>query len=296
MTQLNVAFIGLGVMGYPMAGHLSRQGHHVTTFNRTASKAEAWSREHNGSFARTPGEAASGAEIVFMCVGNDDDVRSVVYGDEGVLSGISEGAVLVDHTTTSADLSEELASACTQKKVQFMDAPVSGGQAGAENGALTVMCGGSKETFATVEPAMAVYAKQCSLLGPVGQGQRCKMVNQICIAGVLQGLSEGLLLAEHAGLDINQVVDTLQHGAAGSWQMVNRANTMSAREFDFGFAIDWMRKDLGFALEEASRGGIDLPLVRQVDAAYSRLQERGHGRYDTSALILDLRSSAADDD
>lgn len=292
MSKRRTAFIGLGVMGFPMAGHLQQQGHEVCVYNRTPAKAAAWCDRYQGQSADTPAQAASGAEVVFVCVGNDDDVRSVIYGEQGALAGMAPGTILVDHTTTSALLAEELALVCAERGVGFMDAPVSGGQAGAEKGALTVMCGADPETYAAVEPVLSAYAGHSKLLGPVGQGQRCKMVNQVCIAGVLQGLSEGLLLAEQAGLDVNQVVDTLQHGAAGSWQMVNRAPTMAKGEFDFGFAVDWMRKDLAIALAEAGRHDVSLPLTQQVDTAYARLQKHGHGRSDTSSLILDLRRQA----
>ncbi|WP_031814765.1 NAD(P)-dependent oxidoreductase, partial [Vibrio parahaemolyticus] len=233
----------------------------------------------------TPREAAEGCDIVFTCVGNDNDVRSVVYGEEGLLVGLKAGAVLVDHTTTSAELAVELADACKKVGNHFIDAPVSGGQAGAENGVLTIMCGGEPSVFDHVAPVMDVYAKQITLLGENGQGQRCKMVNQICIGGILQGLSEALLLAQKSGLDIEQVVETLKHGAAGSWQMENRATTMAQDKFDFGFAIDWMRKDLGFCLEEAERVGLELPLTKMVDEQYAGLQREGLGRMDTSVLI-----------
>lgn len=285
MNKLRVAFIGLGVMGYPMAGYLSKAGYETKVYNRTKSKAEKWSQEYAGKVCDTPKEAAEGCDIVFACVGNDDDVRGVVYGEEGLLVGLKAGAVFVDHTTTSADLAVELADACTKVGNHFIDAPVSGGQAGAENGVLTIMCGGDANVFEQVAPVMDVYAKQVTLLGENGQGQRCKMVNQICIAGVLQGLSEALLLAQKSGLDIEQVVDTLKHGAAGSWQMENRATTMAQDKFDFGFAIDWMRKDLGFCLQEAERGGLSLPLTKMVDQQYADLQRDGLGRMDTSVLI-----------
>ncbi|GAB3487345.1 NAD(P)-dependent oxidoreductase [Marinomonas epiphytica] len=288
MTDYTLAFIGLGVMGRPMAGHLSQAGNQVTVFNRTKSKAEQWAQDYQGSFADTPKSAARQANIVFLCVGNDDDVRSMVYGEQGVLAGMQAGDILVDHTTTSATLAVELAHACQQEGVYFIDAPVSGGQAGAEQGKLTVMCGGPLEAFSTVEPIMHAYAQQVQLMGENGQGQRCKMVNQICIAGVLQGLSEALLLTKKSGLDVRQVVDTLQHGAAGSWQMINRLETMSRDEFDFGFAIDWMRKDLGFCLDEAKSHGLDLPLTQQVDQRYEKLQQAGLGRMDTSVLVKAL--------
>lgn len=285
-----LAFIGLGVMGYPMAGHLQNKGYSVTVFNRTQSKAARWVDEYGGTLAETPAEASKGADIVFVCVGNDDDVRSVVYGETGALSALSLGAILVDHTTTSATLALEISEACQKIGAGFIDAPVSGGQAGAENAALTIMSGASHKNFEAALPVLGVYAKKVTRMGAVGQGQRCKMVNQLCIAGVLQGLSEGLLLAEKCGLDISQIAETLQHGAAGSWQMSNRAETMSANKFDFGFAIDWMRKDLDIALEEAERLGLKLPLAHQVNEAYERLRQQGHGRSDTSALILDLRA------
>ncbi|EOU2462914.1 NAD(P)-dependent oxidoreductase [Vibrio navarrensis] len=285
MEIKTVAFIGLGVMGYPMAGYLSKAGYQTRVYNRTFAKAEKWAQQHQGQAFETPREAALGCDVVFVCVGNDDDVRSVVYGENGVLAGLKAGATLVDHTTTSAELAIELAGACQKVAVNFIDAPVSGGQAGAENGVLTIMCGGDADVFANVSPVMDVYAKQITLLGENGQGQRCKMVNQICIAGVLQGLSEALLLAQKSGLDIEQVVNTLKHGAAGSWQMENRAQTMTQGKFDFGFAIDWMRKDLGFCLQEAERVGLTLPLTEQVDAQYAKLQQQGLGRMDTSVLI-----------
>ncbi|WP_067097791.1 NAD(P)-dependent oxidoreductase [Marinomonas atlantica] len=285
MKHKQVAFIGLGVMGFSIAGHLAQQGYRVTVYNRTVEKAKRWANEFSGHWAETPAEAAQGASVVCVCVGNDEDVRHVVYGAEGVLAGMSEGAVLIDHTTTSAVLAEELFDACQKQNVGFIDAPVSGGQAGAQNGALTIMCGGEGAVFESIKPVMECYAKQIQLLGVAGQGQRCKMVNQICIAGVLSGLSEALMLAEKAGLNIEQVVNSLQHGAAGSWQMSNRLETMSQGKFDFGFAIDWMRKDLGICLDQAKSYGIDLKMVEDVDQHYSVLQQRGLGRMDTSALV-----------
>nr|WP_047460875.1 NAD(P)-dependent oxidoreductase [Vibrio fluvialis] len=282
---VNVAFIGLGVMGFPMAGHLSQAGYCTNVFNRTESKARQWAQQFSGEFFSTPKAAATECDIVFLCMGNDDDVRSVVYGDNGVLAGMEPGSVLVDHTTTSAELAEELANACQVKGIAFIDAPVSGGQAGAENGALTIMCGGEPAVFERVAPVMKSYGKQAALMGKHGQGQRSKMVNQICIAGVLKGLSEGLLLAQKAGLDIGQLVEVLKHGAAGSWQMENRAITMSQGKFDFGFAIDWMHKDLNICLSEAKQMGIELPLTQQVDSEYQTLQQQGFGRMDTSALF-----------
>lgn len=292
MEVKHVAFIGLGVMGFPMAGYLQKHGYTTTVFNRTATKAETWVTTHQGKMAHTPKEAAHEADIVFMCVGNDNDVRSVCYGDDGILAGMKPGAILIDHTTASATLAHELENACHKQGLHFMDCPVSGGQSGAEKGCLTVMCGGDEAIFEIVKPVIASYARQIQLVGRCGAGQRCKMVNQICIAGVLQGLSEGLLLAESVGLDIHQVVETLKFGAAGSWQMENRAETMSKNQFDFGFAIDWMRKDLGICLDEAAHQHLELPLTKAVDERYAQLQELGCGRMDTSALILALKKQA----
>ncbi len=292
MEQIRVAFIGLGVMGYPMAGHLQNAGYHTSVYNRTEQKAQQWAKQFHGQAFKTPKEAAQECDIVFICVGNDDDVRSVVYGEDGILAGLKTDAILVDHTTTSAELAVELAQICQETGHQFVDAPVSGGQAGAENGALTVMCGGQQSAFDIIKPVIAAYAKQADLLGENGQGQRCKMVNQICIAGVLQGLSEALMLAQQSNLDIEQVVNVLKHGAAGSWQMENRSVTMAKDQFDFGFAIDWMRKDLGFCLEEAKRVGIRLPMTEQVDAAYASLQQQGLGRMDTSVLFKAVKQQS----
>ncbi|WP_281648380.1 NAD(P)-dependent oxidoreductase [Parendozoicomonas sp. Alg238-R29] len=291
MENYKTAFIGLGVMGYPMAGHLQKE-YSTTVFNRTHEKARQWQKEHQGSFASTPAEAAQGADIAFICVGNDQDVRSVVYGADGVLAGLSEGAVLVDHTTTSAELAIELSEACHQKGISFIDAPVSGGQDGAENGCLTVMCGGEQSVFERVSPVINCYAGQTQRLGDNGQGQRCKMVNQICISGVLQGLSEALLLAEKSGLDIEQVAKTLSSGAAGSWQMSNRASTIAQRKYDFGFAIDWMLKDLGICLQEAEKHQLNLHLVKDVNSRYATLQREGKGRMDTSVLIESHRKTS----
>lgn len=285
MENRHIAFIGLGVMGFPMAGHLAKAGYSVKVYNRTYAKAERWAQEYAGTAERTPAEAAKGADLVCVCVGNDNDVRSVIYGTDGVLAGMSEGAILVDHTTTSALLAEELGNAAQKQGVHFIDAPVSGGQAGAENGVLTVMCGGEQEVFDKAAPVLNCFAKQVQLMGRIGQGQRCKMVNQICIAGVLAGLSEALMLAQEANLDIHQLVETLQHGAAGSWQMVNRLETMAKGEFDFGFAIDWMRKDLAICLEQADEYGIQLKLTEEVDQYYAALQQQGFGHMDTSALV-----------
>lgn len=291
------AFVGLGVMGYPMAGHLAAAGHSVAVYNRTTSKATAWLDEHETAGAGghraelTPLEAAKGAELVFLCVGNDDDVRSVVYGDTGALAGMTEGSILVDHTTASADLARELADACAKQGVGFLDAPVSGGQAGAENGQLTVMVGGEQSTFAAVQPVMDCFAKSVRLMGSAGSGQLTKMVNQICIAGVLQGLAEGLHFAEQAGLDIEAVVDVISKGAAQSWQMENRYQTMARGEFEFGFAVDWMRKDLDITLNTGRKLDARLPLTALVDQFYADVQSYGGGRWDTSSLIQRLRKS-----
>ncbi len=282
---MSIAFIGLGVMGYPMARHLFNAGFDTKVYNRTTAKAQQWASEFSGQCGETPREAALERDVVALCVGNDDDVRSVVYGEDGVLAGMKAGATLVDHTTASAELAEELANACSEEGVHFIDAPVSGGQVGAENGALTIMCGGEQASFDAVLPVLNSYAKQAVLMGGHGQGQRCKMVNQICIAGVLQGLSEALMLAQKSNLDIEQVVSVLKHGAAGSWQMENRAVTMAEDKFNFGFAIDWMRKDLGFCLDEAKKHELAMPLTEAVDKRYGLLQQQGLGRMDTSVLI-----------
>ena len=286
-------FVGLGVMGYPMAGHLLVAGHDVTVYNRTTSRAEAWVNENcganagknRGKSADTPARAAAGAEFVFVCVGNDDDVRSVTLGPGGVLESMTPGSVLVDHTTASADLAQELHAAASEQGIGFVDAPISGGQAGAENGVLTVMCGGDQADFDRAQPVIDAYAKAVTLLGGPGSGQRTKMVNQICIAGLVQGLAEGIDFARRAGLDVEQVVATISQGAAGSWQMANRGVTMARREFDFGFALDWMRKDLAICFAEAERIGATLPLTAVIDQYYARLQRRGQGRWDTSSLI-----------
>ena len=284
-----VSFLGLGVMGYPMAGHLAAKGHDVTVFNRTISKAEAWAAQYSGKAAATPREAAQGSDFVMVCVGNDDDLRSVVLGPEGALAGMRKGAVLVDHTTASADVARELHAAAAERGVGFIDAPVSGGQAGAENGVLTVMCGGDEEPYGRAEPVIAAYARSCRLLGSAGAGQLTKMVNQICIAGLVQGLSEGLNFAQKAGLDGRAVVDVISKGAAGSWQMSNRYETMLDDSFDFGFAVDWMRKDLGICLDEAKRNGARLPVTALVDQFYGEVQDMGGGRWDTSSLIRRLK-------
>ncbi|MFZ9924340.1 MAG: NAD(P)-dependent oxidoreductase, partial [Ilumatobacteraceae bacterium] len=277
-------------MGSPMARHLAANGHKVSVYNRTAQKAEAWVAANGGSHAGTPREAARGADIAFICVGNDDDVRSVVYGDDGVLAGIARGGIVVDHTTASAALARELAAACAERGIGFIDAPVSGGQAGAENGQLSVMCGADDEdVFDRAYPVLMSYAKICKRLGKSGSGQLAKMVNQICIAGVVQGLSEGLNLAMAAGLDPDALVEVISQGAAGSWQMVNRSKTMVRNEFNFGFAVEWMRKDLAICLDEARRLGVDLPITTIVNDFYGEVMEMGGRRWDTSSLIARLR-------
>ena len=284
----NVSFIGLGVMGYPMAGYLAKGGHDVTVYNRTGAKAERWVAEHGGSAHATPAEAASGAEIVFACVGNDDDLREVVLGERGAFAGMAEGTVFVDHTTASAAVARELSALGAERGVAFLDAPVSGGQAGAENGQLTVMVGGDPEAFERVRAHVEHFAKSVRRLGDSGAGQLCKMVNQICIAGLVQGLSEGLHFAERAGLDGREVVDVIAKGAAQSWQMENRYETMLDREFDHGFAVDWMRKDLSICLDEARRNGASLPVAALVDQFYADVQALGGGRWDTSSLLARL--------
>jgi 3-hydroxyisobutyrate dehydrogenase len=288
--MFKVAFIGLGVMGYPMAGHLSKAGYEVIVYNRSSQKAEAWQSEHAGVTATTPRQAATAADIVIMCVGNDNDVRSVVYGDEGILAGMSQGAILIDHTTASPELAKELEAAANEKTCGFLDAPVSGGQAGAENGALTIMVGGEQATYDKVEKTMEVYARSVRLMGSAGSGQLTKAVNQICIAGILQGLSEGMHFAEKAGLDTGAVFEVISKGAAQSWQMENRAVTMTEGEFDFGFAVNWMRKDLDIALSTADMVGASLPQTALVDQFYSEVQRMGGGRWDTSSLVKRLRA------
>jgi 2-hydroxy-3-oxopropionate reductase len=287
---MKVAFIGLGVMGYPMAGHLANAGHNVTVYNRTTAKAQKWVSEYQGEYAETPSEAAKGADIVFMCVGNDDDLRSVVYGEQGVLASMHEGSYLVDHTTTSAEVAREVGAQAKLQGIAFLDAPVSGGQAGAENGVLTVMVGGDEADFNVVQPVMAAFSRFSQLLGEVGSGQLCKMVNQICIAGVVQGLAEGLHFAKQAGLDGEKVIETISKGAAGSWQMENRYKTMWAGEYEFGFAVDWMRKDLGIALDEAKANGATLPMTATVDQYYADVQALGGGRFDTSSLLARIEA------
>ncbi len=284
------AFLGLGVMGYPMAGHLKTTGgHEVTVYNRTAAKAAAWVAQFKGVEASTPREAATGQDFVFACVGNDDDLRQVTLGPNGAFAGMSKGSVFVDHTTASADVARELKSAADALGIGFVDAPVSGGQAGAENGVLTVMCGGDPAIYARAEPVIAAYARACRLMGPAGSGQLAKMVNQICIAGLVQGLAEGVHFAKSAGLDVNAVIETISKGAAQSWQMENRYKTMDAGQFDFGFAVDWMRKDLSICLAEARRNGAQLPVTALVDQFYAEVQKMGGARWDTSSLIARLK-------
>ena len=284
-----VAFIGLGVMGYPMAGHLQAAGHDVTVYNRTAAKAEAWVKAHGGKSAPTPAGAAAGAEFVYACVGADRDLREVTTGAEGAFAAMEKGSIFIDNTTASADIARELAAAASGLGLGFIDAPVSGGQAGAEGGILTVMCGGASETFARAEPVIRAYGRTVTHIGGAGAGQQAKMVNQICIAGLVQGLSEALDFGMRAGLDMDAVLDTISGGAAQSWQMVNRGRTMVAGEFDFGFALDWMIKDLGICLDEAGENGAGLPVTRQVLEYYKELSAQGFGRNDTSALIRRLR-------
>ena len=283
-----VAFLGLGVMGGPMARHLAAKGHDVTVYNRTKAKADDWVKAHGGRAAATPREAAEGQEIVFACVGNDDDLRQVTTGPDGAFAAMGKGTVFVDHTTASAEVARELSEAAGKAGFGFIDAPVSGGQAGAENGVLTVMCGGDADTFARVEPVIGSYARACRLLGPVGAGQLAKMMNQICIAGLVQGLSEAVHFGKRAGLDIEAVLDVISKGAAGSWQMENRGKTMNEGKFDFGFAVDWMRKDLGILLDEARRNGAKLPVSALVDQFYAEVQAMGGNRWDTSSLVARL--------
>ncbi len=282
------AFIGLGVMGYPMAGHLQNNGHEVTVYNRTAAKAKKWAKEYGGKAAKTPAEAAKGADFVFSCVGNDDDLRSVVYGKDGILAGMKKGATYCDHTTASAIVAREIDAECKKKGINFLDGPVSGGQAGAENGKLTVMVGGTKKTFTAAKPVIDSYAVAVTLMGKAGAGQLTKMVNQICIAGLVQGLSEGLAFAQKSGLDAKLVVDCISKGAAGSWQMENRGYTMADDKFDFGFAVEWMRKDLGIALQESKSNGAQLPVTALVDQFYGEVMTMGGKRWDTSSLIRRL--------
>ncbi|MGL4290052.1 MAG: NAD(P)-dependent oxidoreductase [Phreatobacter sp.] len=284
-----VAFLGLGVMGYPMAGHLkAKGGHELTVYNRTYAKAEAWVKQHGGRAAKTPREAAEGQDFVFCCVGNDDDLRQVTIGPDGAFQAMARGTIFVDNTTASADVARELQAKAKALGIGFVDAPVSGGQAGAENGVLTVMCGGEAADYARAEPVIAAYARACKRLGDPGAGQLAKMVNQICIAGLVQGLSEGLHFARKSGLDIEQLVEVISKGAAGSWQMENRHKTINQDKFDFGFAVDWMRKDLGICLAESRRNGAHLPVTALVDQFYGEVQTMGGGRWDTSSLFARL--------
>ena len=292
---MDVAFLGLGVMGYPMAGHLARAGHRVTVYNRTAAKSEAWLDEYgaSGTHARadTPARAAANASIVMMCVGNDNDVRGVVLGDDGALAGMRSGATLVDHTTASASVARDIDAAAKSRGVGFLDAPVSGGQAGAENGKLTIMVGGDAGVFARAESVIGCYARAVTLMGPAGAGQLTKMVNQICIAGLVEALAEGINFASRASLDVERVLEVIGKGAAQSWQMDNRGRTMAADKFDFGFAVDWMRKDLAICIDEARSNGAALPVTALVDQLYAQLQARGGGRWDTSSLVRLLRDA-----
>jgi 3-hydroxyisobutyrate dehydrogenase len=284
-----VAFLGLGVMGFPMAGHLVAKGsHEVTVFNRTAAKAKAWAEKFGGKAAPTPKAAAEGQDFVMCCVGNDDDLRAVTIGADGAFAGMKRGATFVDHTTASAQVARELNEEAIKRAFKFVDAPVSGGQAGAENGVLTVMCGGAPDAYAGAEPVIAAYARMCKLLGPAGSGQLTKMVNQICIAGLVQGLSEGIHFAKNAGLDVNSVIEVISKGAAQSWQMENRYKTMNEGKFDFGFAVEWMRKDLSICIAEARRNGASLPVTSVVDAFYAEVEKMGGRRWDTSSLLARL--------
>jgi 3-hydroxyisobutyrate dehydrogenase-like beta-hydroxyacid dehydrogenase len=288
-TPRQVAFLGLGVMGGPMAGHLAGAGHQVTVYNRNPARAQAWAAQYGGAVAATPREAAAAAEIVFACVGNDDDLRSVVLGDDGAFAGLKPGAIFVDHTTASAEVARELYALAKASGRQFVDAPVSGGQAGATNGALTVMCGGDADAFAAIEPVAMAFAKAVTLVGDSGAGQLAKMVNQVCIAGMVQGLSEAIAFGQRAGLDMKQVLGVIGKGAAQSWQLDSRGSTMVDDQFEFGFAVDWMRKDLGLVINEARRNGARLPVTALVDQFYADIQALGGGRWDTSSLIRRLR-------
>lgn len=289
MSQLRAAFIGLGTMGFPMAGHLASAGIAMSVYNRTVARAQQWQQQHSGTLADTPADAAAGADLVFVCVGNDDDLRQVTLGPEGALNTLAADAVLVDHTTASAAMARELDSACRERGSHFMDAPVSGGQQGAENGQLSVMCGGEPDIYQRVLPVIQHYARASNLLGPAGSGQLTKMVNQICVAGLVEALAEGVAFAKNAGLDAEKVFETLGQGAASSWQMINRHKTMLADEFEHGFAVDWMRKDLDICLDEASRNGSLLPVTEQVNGFYKEIQAMGGGRWDTSSLLRRLK-------
>ena len=287
----NVSFIGLGVMGYPMAGHLSNAGHQVFVFNRTKERAKKWVTEYNGQICKSPKDAAIKSDYIFVCVGNDDDVLSVFNGDDGIISGVSKNSILVDHTTASADLAKNLYKILIDKQVHFIDAPVSGGQVGAEKGVLSIMCGGEKDIFNKAAKIMNAYGENISLIGDVGSGQLAKMVNQICIAGLVQGLSEGINFGKNANLDMNKVLDVIKSGAAGSWQMSNRGETMVQNEFNFGFAVDWMRKDLMLCLNEARKNKSRLPITSLIDQFYAQIQENSGGRFDTSSLITLLNKT-----
>ena len=284
-----IAWIGLGVMGFPMAGHLSKSGHYVTVYNRTSSVSEKWLETYDGAIANTPAKAAENADIVMVCVGNDDDLSEVLIGENGAFSTINAGTVLVDHTTTSASIARSMAQKSQDRGIHFMDAPVSGGQVGAQNGALTIMCGGDRDIFDRTSTILSAYSQTCQLIGDVGSGQLAKMVNQICIAGVVQGLAEALNFGTNAGLDCEAVLEVISKGAAGSWQMSNRGSTMLKNEYEFGFAVDWMRKDLGFCLDEANKNNSSLPLVSMVDQFYKEVQIMGGGRWDTSSLLFRLK-------
>lgn len=285
-----IGFVGLGVMGFPMAGHLVKAGHEVTVFNRNPARAQAWKEAFTGTSVATPREVGAACDVVMLCVGNDNDVRSVMTGADGVLAGMAAGGIVVDHTTTSAELAREMAALCAAKDVGFVDAPVSGGQAGAENGVLSVMCGANDvAVYEKTRDVVMAYAKACERLGDAGSGQLAKMVNQICIAGMVQALSEGINFAQAAGLDVEQLVSVISQGAASSWQMVNRSSTMARNEFDFGFAVEWMRKDLGFCIDEARRNGASLPVTALVDSYYAEVEAHGGKRWDTSSLISLLR-------
>jgi 3-hydroxyisobutyrate dehydrogenase len=287
-TMANVAFLGLGVMGYPMAGHLKKGGHEVTVYNRTTERAEKWVAEHGGTFKTTPREAAEGQDFVFCCVGNDEDLREVTLGDDGAFHGVNQGAVFIDNTTASAEVARDLAREADERGFAFLDAPVSGGQAGAENGALTVMVGGNADAFERARPVIDCYAKMVGLMGETGAGQLTKMVNQTCIAGLVQGLAEGIHFAKQAGLDVEKVISVISKGAAQSWQMDNRWETMNRDTYDFGFAVNWMRKDLDIVLAEARRNGARMPVTALVDQFYGDVQTMGGGRYDTSSLLIRL--------
>jgi len=289
MSQINAAFIGLGTMGYPMAGHLAEAGLSMTVYNRTASRAHQWARDFNGRTADTPAEAAAGAAMVFVCVGNDDDLRQVTLGPGGVLETLSDRALLVDHTTASAAVARELDAACRDRQADFIDAPVSGGQQGAENGQLSIMCGGDDSAYQRAVPVLNHYAKAVNLMGPAGSGQLTKMVNQICVAGLVEALAEGVAFAKNAGLDAGKVFETIQHGAAGSWQMAHRHQTMIDDQYEHGFAVDWMRKDLAIVLAEARALGLQLPATEMIDEFYADVQNLGGGRWDTSSLLRRLQ-------